>query len=84
MEAICSSETSVDFQRTTGRYIPEDSALRNHRCENPKSYKTEMAQQFLVKFSRAEFNENSSIGSHTVPLLRTDGVTLAIKTQLAF
>jgi hypothetical protein len=27
MEAICSSETSVDFQRTTRRYIPEDSTL---------------------------------------------------------
>jgi hypothetical protein len=27
MEAICSSETSVDFQRTTWRYIPEDRTL---------------------------------------------------------
>jgi hypothetical protein len=35
MEAICSSETSVDFQRTTRAYIPED----NHRCETLKSYK---------------------------------------------
>jgi hypothetical protein len=25
MEAMCSSETSNDFQRTTGRYVPEDS-----------------------------------------------------------
>jgi hypothetical protein len=31
-------ETSVDFQRTTRRYIPEDSTLHNHRCENLKSY----------------------------------------------
>jgi hypothetical protein len=38
MEAICSSETSVDFQRTTRRYIPEDSSLHNHRCEYLKSY----------------------------------------------
>jgi hypothetical protein len=29
MEAICSSETSVHFPRTTLRYIPEDSTLRN-------------------------------------------------------
>jgi hypothetical protein len=28
MEAICSSETSVDFQRTTQRYIPEESTLK--------------------------------------------------------
>jgi hypothetical protein len=38
MEAICSSETSLDTQRTTRRYIPEDGTLHNHRCENLKSY----------------------------------------------
>jgi hypothetical protein len=27
MQAICSSEMLVDFQRTTRRYIPEDSTL---------------------------------------------------------
>jgi hypothetical protein len=36
--ATCSSETQVDFQRTTRRYIPGDSILHNHRCENLKSY----------------------------------------------
>jgi hypothetical protein len=38
MEATCSSETSVDFQPTTRRYIPEDRTLHNHRCENDRSY----------------------------------------------
>jgi hypothetical protein len=38
MEAIYSSETSVDFQRTTWRYIQEDCTLHNHGCENLKSY----------------------------------------------
>jgi hypothetical protein len=38
MEVICFSETSVDFQRTARRYIPEYSTLHNHRCENLKSY----------------------------------------------
>jgi hypothetical protein len=28
MEAVCSSETSVDFQRSTRRYVPEDSNLQ--------------------------------------------------------
>jgi hypothetical protein len=28
MKAIFSSETSVDFQRTTRRYIPEDRTLQ--------------------------------------------------------
>jgi hypothetical protein len=38
MEAICSSETSVDTQRTTRRHIPEDDTLHNHGCENLISY----------------------------------------------
>jgi hypothetical protein len=38
MEAISSSETSVEFQRTTRRHIPEDATLQNHGCENLKSY----------------------------------------------
>jgi hypothetical protein len=38
MQATCSFETLVDVQRTTWRYIPEDSFLHNHRCENLKSY----------------------------------------------
>jgi hypothetical protein len=33
-EAKCSSETAIDFQRITRRYIPEDIALHNHRYEN--------------------------------------------------
>jgi hypothetical protein len=37
MEAICSSETSVDVHRNARRYIPEDRALHNHRCNNLKS-----------------------------------------------
>jgi hypothetical protein len=37
MEEIISSETSVDCQRTTRRYIPEESTLHNHRCEEFKS-----------------------------------------------
>jgi hypothetical protein len=38
MEAICYSETWLDSQRTTRRYMPEDSILHNHGCENLKSY----------------------------------------------
>jgi hypothetical protein len=36
MEAICASETSVNFHRTTGLYITEDRTLHSHRCENLK------------------------------------------------
>jgi hypothetical protein len=38
MEAIFSSEKSVDFQRTTRRHIPEDSTVHNDRCANLKCY----------------------------------------------
>jgi hypothetical protein len=51
MEAICSSETSVDIQRTTRRYIPEDGILHNHRCEKLKSYKIENYWQIVVKLA---------------------------------
>jgi hypothetical protein len=32
--AVCSSETPINFQRTTRCYIPEDKILHNHGCEN--------------------------------------------------
>jgi hypothetical protein len=54
MEAICSSETSVDFQRITRRYIPEDIGLHNHRCENLKSY---IIGIMFVVFSRQKSND---------------------------
>jgi hypothetical protein len=38
METICSSETPVATQQSTRRHIPEDDTLRNHLCENLKSY----------------------------------------------
>jgi hypothetical protein len=38
VEAICSSATSIVFQRTTRRYITEDGTLHSHCCENLKSY----------------------------------------------
>jgi hypothetical protein len=46
MEAICSSEMSVETQRTTRRHIPEDDTIHNHRCENLKSY---------IKYTKLEF-----------------------------
>jgi hypothetical protein len=39
MEATFSSERLVDFQWTTWRYIPEDTALHNLHCENLTSYR---------------------------------------------
>jgi hypothetical protein len=38
MEARCSPETSVDFQRITRRYIPEDRSRHTHLCGVLKLY----------------------------------------------
>jgi hypothetical protein len=38
VEAKCSSETPVDLQLTTQRYIPEDRILHSYHCEILKSY----------------------------------------------
>jgi hypothetical protein len=46
MEAVCSSETSVDFQQTTQRYVPEDSILHNHL----KSYTVYELLLLIIKF----------------------------------
>jgi hypothetical protein len=37
MEAISSSKTSVETQRTTRRHIPEDDTLQMHKCLNGKA-----------------------------------------------
>jgi hypothetical protein len=41
MDAICSSATSVSFQRTTLHHIPEYGSIQNRRPENLISYSTE-------------------------------------------
>jgi hypothetical protein len=59
MEAIYSSETSVDHRRTARRYIPEDGIFHTHICENLKSYTvkfvcntstTHQNMMFVVKY----------------------------------
>jgi hypothetical protein len=34
LPGLFSTETSVDFERTTRRYIPEHRILHNYRCDN--------------------------------------------------
>jgi hypothetical protein len=50
MEAAYSSETSVEFQRTTRHYIPQDWTLRNDRSDNLKSYLRQITQESEVKW----------------------------------
>jgi hypothetical protein len=42
MEAKCSSDTSVDFERTTRGYMPEDITLQNRERLDLRRYKSMM------------------------------------------
>jgi hypothetical protein len=60
MEAICSSETSVDFQRTTWRYISEDlfrsttdSTFCIHQILEKKWEYIETVRQLFMDFKKA-------------------------------
>jgi hypothetical protein len=41
----CSSETSVDFQRSTQRYIRKNRTRHEHRCQNIRSYLSSLLVQ---------------------------------------
>jgi hypothetical protein len=71
MEAICFSETSVDFKRTTRRYIQEDRTLQ-----------TVMYQQILVEVSSAKFHENPFSSTRIVSCEQRDGWTERFKLAL--
>jgi hypothetical protein len=68
-EATYFPETSVDFQRATCRYIPEDATLHNHRNENLKSF-TGFLNEILQHISQY-FQSNSRIFSKNWPRLLT-------------
>jgi hypothetical protein len=66
MEAICSSETSVDSQRTSWRYIPDDGILHNRRCENLISYLSSCLTSFYFTyyFLSCAFNFSVDFSPH--------------------
>jgi hypothetical protein len=62
MEVICSSETSLDFQRTTRLHIPEDRTLHNHRCENLNS--SILSSHLIQSREIPDFVTNKALWSH--------------------
>jgi hypothetical protein len=56
-----SSETSVDFQRTTRRYIPEGNTLHNNCCEDLESCDT--ITENPTELEEAGFNSNYMRGN---------------------
>jgi hypothetical protein len=64
MEAIRSSETSVQSTTATRRHTPEDGILHSHRRENLKSYKKHSdVQNFFRKFYGSRRNEQMSLNA---------------------
>jgi predicted MarR family transcription regulator len=49
MEAIRSSETSVQSTTSTRRHTPEDGILHSHRRENLKSYTEKVGQAVMLR-----------------------------------
>jgi hypothetical protein len=64
MEAICFSETFVDTQRTTRRYVLEDGTLHNHRCENLKSYTAKFMTGLSIPKLSSIFLHSKSVCVH--------------------
>jgi hypothetical protein len=55
LEAICSSETSVDFQRTTRRYIPGDINLRTEFLSSASWKAAEWNKKHYIKINFQDF-----------------------------
>jgi hypothetical protein len=64
MEATCNPETSVNFQRTMRRYIPEARTLRYRRCENLKSYEVRLLLKYKMNM-KLKLRSESQLGLHT-------------------
>jgi hypothetical protein len=72
MEARCFSEMSVDFQRTTECYIPEDRTLNNHSYENVRSYMYGLWHKAFCLFQAEIWNLVAFLVSSTQLQNRTD------------
>jgi hypothetical protein len=78
MEAVCTSEVSVYFNKTTQQYIPESCHLYTHCHENLKFHRTNCTYLGNNFGWMADICGYNSIG------LERAGVPLSIMTRLAF
>jgi hypothetical protein len=67
MEATCSSETSVDFQRTTRRYVPEDMILQSIGALCTLQHKSHLSS---LGFTLAVITTAAVIKNSKTPCLR--------------
>jgi hypothetical protein len=63
MEAVSTSETSVNFYETTRRNIPEDSHLHIRRRENLKYHRD---KDYIPEDSHLHTRRRESLKSHRV------------------
>jgi hypothetical protein len=69
LEAKCSSETLVDFQRTARHYITDDRTRHNHRFENLRSY-TDNYSQSWISVDTSRFKRNDGFPNMSVHIFR--------------
>jgi hypothetical protein len=80
MEAICSNETSVDFQRSTWRCNPEDGTFHNYRCDNLRYSKVQCE---FSEFSWDIVGYYTATGHHfSGDILRNSPFTTALPSKL--
>jgi hypothetical protein len=87
MEATYTSETSVDLQRTTRRYISEDRILHNHRCKYLKSYPPSYLISILIASSHLRLGRPSSLispGFRNISLPRVLHVRMFSNSIMAY
>jgi glycine cleavage system H lipoate-binding protein len=63
MKGICSSESSVDLQRTTRLYIPEDGSVRNN---GSLCVRTGMSSHICEERFDLQIIEQSEAGCHCI------------------
>jgi hypothetical protein len=67
MEAVCTSETSVSFNETPRRYIPEYSQLHTRRRENVKSRCIQSVQLICSACSQSNFIIRKTVETRKYP-----------------
>jgi hypothetical protein len=72
MDVAITSETLVNFYRTTRRYNPEDSHLRTHRREDLESYLYKGVLQYGASFWK--LISLSSSGGLIISIVSQSGV----------
>jgi hypothetical protein len=84
MEAIRSSETSVQSTTSTRRHTPEDGILHSHRHENLKSYILNLLHFLFGKFVKCALYETVGHVDNIETLKREFVVGIGIITPELF